>query len=241
MRHFLNPKPVVELASMVEGQWRRRLKVAYLVDIPRSFERFISLFLRMLKQSTREKVRFITSVEELIVELERSGCDEETVATARSALESRRKRGAKQTWFPLVDHSFFREALADLNLSQDLESFTEMHHRRFRDAISLFRMKRWGHPCSATSTGDANLRAQTATTTRHDSNKAPATCGPESLVQEPIKRTPLPQARASSRVTFAQEVAPPAGSWRWPESKRPQRRSRLAVLARCLVCGACGK
>jgi hypothetical protein len=249
-RHFLYPKPVIELASMVEGQWRRRLKVAYLVDIPRSFERFINLFLRMLKKSTREKVRFIGSVEELIVELERSGCDEETLATARSALETRRKHGAKQTWFPLVDHSFFRETLADLHLSQDLESFTEMHHRRFRDAIRAFRIKRWGHPLSVVDTGDPKLPAPTVITPRSNSNvvtEPDVEQSPSSA--EPIKPTPTqcpPESGATAEEVTTSVIQKPQfnASTSSPEPveiQRPRGRSRLALLARCLVCGACGK
>jgi len=249
-RYFLNPKPVIELAGMIEGQWRRRLKVAYLVEIPSSFQRFIQLFLRMLKQSTRAKVRFIASVEELMVELERSGCDEETLATARFALETRRKRGAKQTWFPLVDHSFFRETLGDLHLSQDLESFTEMHHRRFRDAISAFRIKRWGHPFR----GDPKLPVPTVTTSRSNSNLASDACSgtlwAELAVQDPIKPTAT-HCSPKSGATVVQEVTPSiiqepqfnasTGSPEPVEMKRPRGRSRLALLARCLVCGACGK
>mmetsp|Transcript_27548 Transcript_27548/g.53985 ORF Transcript_27548/g.53985 Transcript_27548/m.53985 type:complete len:604 (-) Transcript_27548:112-1923(-) len=253
-RYFLDPRPVIELASMVEGQWRRRLKVAYLVDIPRSFERFITFFLGILKQSTREKVRFIGTVDELIVELERSGCDEETLATARSALESRRKSGAKQTWFPLVDHSFFRETLADLHLSQDLESFTEVHHRRFRDAISAFRIKRWGNRFSAADVGDSKLPVPSVTTTRSSSSMSLDVCSTGTPViklsaQDPIKLTAT-QCPPESGVKIVQEVAPSASqepqfnaSTGRPEAveiKRLRGRSRLASLARCLVCGACG-
>lgn len=152
--HFLNPKPVIDLAALVEGQWRRRLKVAFLVDMPSSFKSFLTTFLMFFKGNTRDKIHFISGSEETVKELESLGCEEETLETARQYLAARRNPSANQQFHPIIDYSFFRERMAEFGLSQDTSCLTEEAHSRLRDAVQEFRISRWGIPariCGAES------------------------------------------------------------------------------------------
>ena len=54
--YFMNPKPVIALAEMLEGQYRRRLKAAIMVGMPRAFEWILSLLLKAVKEETRKKL-----------------------------------------------------------------------------------------------------------------------------------------------------------------------------------------
>merc|ERR1719188_1338206 len=67
--HFLNPKPIVDLAGLVEGQWRRRLNVALLVDMPASFRGILNIFLSFVKQTTREKIKMVATMEDAVDQL----------------------------------------------------------------------------------------------------------------------------------------------------------------------------
>merc|ERR1712007_196892 len=113
-------RPLIKLAAMIEGQWRRRLKVAYLVSMPKSAEKLTTWFFSLLKAATREKIKFVATAQEMLVELERLGCDEETMRNCQEAMTNRRRKSGPRKWFPLVDHFFFKERLADLNLDENV-------------------------------------------------------------------------------------------------------------------------
>lgn len=142
--HFLNPKPILDLAGLLEGQWRRRLKAALFIDVPGSFNGILNTFLMFVKANTRDKIRVVPSMQEAVKELERMGCDQETFENAQQYLSARRDRAAKPCFHPLVDYSFFRERLADMHLSAESEYITQEVHNRLRDAIQEFRIHRWG-------------------------------------------------------------------------------------------------
>lgn len=144
-RHFLDVATLKEIASLVEGQWRRRLKVVLLVDIPRVFQSILNMFLAMLKENTRNKIRCV-SLGAAIEELVAMGCDGETVSYSKSYMANRRRKSQMQTYHPIVDYSWFRERLAALKLSQDSEYLIEEAHLELRSAIQEFRVQKWGIP-----------------------------------------------------------------------------------------------
>mmetsp|Transcript_50489 Transcript_50489/g.132775 ORF Transcript_50489/g.132775 Transcript_50489/m.132775 type:complete len:609 (+) Transcript_50489:33-1859(+) len=208
--HFLNPKPVIDLASLVEGQWRRRLHVALLVDMPVSFRGILNTFLMFVKQSTREKIKMVPTMEDAVEELRKMGCDAETIANTKQFLAERRDRSAKQQFHPLVDYSFFREQLADLTLSEDTEYLTEEMHERLRDAIQEFRIHRWGLPSFAThGTATANdARADPENREQHIHQGKRVAFEHGEADKEEKDYSPLPQPIVSKRSlsSFALQV-----------------------------------
>jgi len=246
--HFLNPKPVIDLASMVEGQWRRRLNVALLVDMPVSFRGILNTFLMFVKQTTREKIKIVPTMEDAVEELRKMGCDAETLAYTQRYLVERRDRSAKQRFHPLVDYSFFREQLADLNLSEDTEFLTEEHHERLRDAIQEFRIHRWGLPSASAAAHRAAASAahparsqqlrqpprETSPTAlgkrrvSFDEEQEEIPSGREEEEVAPLPR-PVMSKRSMSRLTEGSHdsaPAPAAQSSTSPAAARPALRTR---------------
>merc|ERR1712241_270826 len=99
-----------------------------MVDMPPAFQPIARVAMRALKKTTRDKFVFCTSAGALEF-LEELGCDEETLRTAARSMENRRQKD-RQVWFTSVEHSFFKENLRDLGLSEDTEAWTPIHHRR---------------------------------------------------------------------------------------------------------------
>jgi len=229
--HFLNPKPILALAGMIEGQWRRRLKAAYMVEMPPSFQRFMTFFLRALKDTTCSKFHFCSSPEEMLSTLESMGCDEETRETCRLSMVNRREPDARQKWFPVVDHSFFKDKLADLGWSQDLEYLSERHHERLREAIQQFRVWKWGLPQArprpsaaeaVSAAGSGLLHGRSGGGVRAEEAAAASMPLVASRQDQGMQGTPLPVEAARGR-------------------KKARPRSLLRRTLGCLVCGACGQ
>lgn len=241
--HYLNPKPLTSLASFIEGQWRRRLKTVYLVEMSRSFEFVFNLMMGLVKEHTKEKVRLISTAEDMCKELRRIGCDEEMISAWRATVESRRSRSTCQRWFPVIDHPFFKAKLASLKLDQDLEYFTIEHHKRFREAIDEFRVWKWGnrHHDSSTGSHAGDLRDS-----RCDL-RGPATNDTNGSQADGMRGS----SRGSSGVRFDRVDAqvdyhslPAVAGAARPASKIQRADSRprtfLQRVAACCSCGACG-
>jgi hypothetical protein len=144
--HFLDPRPCIALSQVWESVFRRRTKAVILVEMPKTFQAPLNLFLQLSKHSTRNKMRFCANPEEAVAELRKLGCDEATLAQFRIYMRERRSSGSQPTWHPIIDLPFFRERLADLKLSQDTAVLTPDFHRRFREVIQEFRIHKWGCP-----------------------------------------------------------------------------------------------
>jgi len=214
--HFLNPKPVIDLATLVEGQWRRRLKVALIVDMPSHFKGILNTFLMFVKETTRSKIKCVPTMEEGLQELEKMGCDEETLAYAKQSFLARRNRSEKQTYHPIVDYSFFRERLADLNLSEDTDYLTEEVHTRLREAIQEFRIHRWGIPSTCSAQDHAEHRGS------RDEHKEGKTVSFEASSRQKGKVDVLPSA-APSRPSLTDLEAPQEEMMDLRESPSGQR------------------
>jgi hypothetical protein len=143
--HFLDPRPCIALAQMWESQFRRRTKAFLIVEMPKTFRTFLSVFVQLSKPSTRNKMQFCASPAEALEELRALGCNEETLARIGGSMEQRRQQ-APQTWHPIVDLPFFTQRLATLKMNQDSEFLSAEHHSQLREAIQEFRVKTWGPP-----------------------------------------------------------------------------------------------
>lgn len=147
---FMNPAPVLALAEMVEGQYRRRLKAGIMVGMPRAFDWLFKLLLKAVKEETRNKLA-ICKDEEEVIELLRSthGVDEATLERYRASLQNRldHRKAPKAhalRWSPLIEHPFFEAALADLGLDAQTDRITPAVHARLRRAVHEFRLQHWG-------------------------------------------------------------------------------------------------
>lgn len=132
---FMNPVPMARFASWVEGQFRRRLKLAIFVDMPAGAGRMLNFMLRMLKPATRSKVRICSFEESLTLFRER--CDEDTARDIERYLRNRRE-GAdeKQYWHPIIDIPWFREELAQFCLDgEEKTTLAPEELQIFREAI----------------------------------------------------------------------------------------------------------
>jgi len=153
----MNPKPVIALAEMLEGQYRRRLKAAIMVGMPRAFEWILSLLLKAVKEETRKKL-VICRTEDEALELLRAahGVDEPTLQRIRASFDNRLQHHRAPNrhalvWSPLVEHPFFEAALADLALDATTDRLTPRIHAHLRKAVREFRLKHWGKKCDAST------------------------------------------------------------------------------------------
>lgn len=165
--HFLDPRPCISIAQMLEGQFRRRAQVCIFVEMPSSFETILNTFLQVVKPGTRAKLRYVSSPEEALECFKQMGSSEDTCSRIAAFMAERRNKQVLQTWHPVVDHPFFKERLADLRLTQDTQFFSAAAHKRLREAIQEFRIATWGPPlrplpappCSPQPRSDAGATA----------------------------------------------------------------------------------
>lgn len=140
---FLNPAPMAKFASWVEGQFRRRLKLAIFVDMPYGADKMLKFMISFLKPATRAKIWIGTLDEALLLLRER--CSEDTARRIESYMRNRREdRSAKQHWHPVIDLPWFRQRLKDLRF--DGEEKTVLHPRDlqiFSEAIDEWRQLNW--------------------------------------------------------------------------------------------------
>jgi len=135
----------------------------------------------------------------LIKELQGIGCEPETIAQCQEYLADRRKPAGsvKQRWYPLVDHSFFREKLADLHLNEDTLHVDKNVHSRLRAAVQEFRIWKWGLPetsqveaaiCEENAEAPANESATPGSQLQVDSGPAASTHSSEAAVARSLER-----------------------------------------------------
>jgi hypothetical protein len=139
---FLNPSGILQLGVMLETQFRRRLKAAIMVSMPRAFEPLINMVLKVAKKATREKVLVARTEGDCIEMLrEQFHVDAPTLARLSAALDNRtehRLRGSRvvQTWFPVLDHPYFHGKLEALNLASTTTTrVTAEMHAAIRTAV----------------------------------------------------------------------------------------------------------
>ena len=148
--YFLNPSPLLALAEMLEGQYRRRLKAAIIIGMPRAFNWLLKLLLKAVKEETRSKLVMCDTEEEALQRLSAMhNVDEPTLRRLQASLDNRlqHRRSPKRCglrWSPLVEHPFFEQALAELKLDAQTERITPKIHAGLRRAIHEFRVQHWG-------------------------------------------------------------------------------------------------
>jgi len=242
LTHFLDPRPCIALSQVWESVFRRRTKAVILLEMPKTFQAPMNLFLQLSKHSTRNKMRFCANPEEAIDELKKFGCDEETLVQFRNYMNERRSSQSPPAWHPIIDLPFFRERLASLRLNQDTPFLSGDAHRRFREAIQEFRIRRWGPPMrpvletsSSSSSAEASsnryslvqverviasaIGGATATSNTRDNTKV-ETCGigeavvaPNLSATEPTSLSETSGTRQRPSLSCDTELKPLEGEW----------------------------
>ena len=146
---WLDPRPLLDLAAMLESQFRRRLKAAIMIGMPRSFERLFSVLAKATKAETRQKLRMAATEADAIRLLRESYVvDEPTLHRIEGFLANRvshrQSRAVQQEWAPVLDHPFFAADTDALRLNSATPAITAQIHRALRSAVHRWHLQQ-GH------------------------------------------------------------------------------------------------